>query len=216
MSALGVCCVAQRSMVEACGTAMRTPCLLRPSQVFASRSSRASTASEYQSSGVSGKLAACLRSAVASSMNIRSILSPWSAAIALPHVTSTASNFTPSVWAIALPIAMPRPVDHSPVLGSFEYQGGACVTPTRSTPRFLIASSVPSARAANGIARAAPLAAATANRERRLMVMNCLPFLASRTKSESSAGTSPWFPCRDACDRRSLPSSPRSPARRPP
>jgi len=58
-------------------------------------------------------------------MNMMSILSPWRAAIALPQVTSTGSNFTPSVCAIALPISTPRPDAHCPVLGSFEYQGGA-------------------------------------------------------------------------------------------
>ena len=39
------------------------------------------------------------------------------------------------------------PEFHSPVLGSFEYHGGAWVTPRRMVPRFLISSSVPSARA---------------------------------------------------------------------
>jgi len=40
----------------------------------------------------------------------------------------------PSAWAIALPIEMPRPDDHSPVFGSFENQGGACVTPGVCVP----------------------------------------------------------------------------------
>ena len=45
---------------------------------------------------------------------------------------------------------MPRPDVHSPLFGSLENHGGACVTPTRKVPRFFVASSVPSARAAIG------------------------------------------------------------------
>src|SRR5471032_3433958 len=78
-----------------------------------------------------------------------SILSAWSAAIELPQLTSTVSILVPSVSAIALPIEMPRPDDHSPVFGSLENQGGAWVTPTRKVPRFFTSSSVPSARSAN-------------------------------------------------------------------
>src|SRR5476651_1889571 len=101
-----------------------------------------------------------------------SILSAWSAAIELPQLTSTVSILAPSVAAIALPIEMPRPDDHSPVFGSLENQGGAWVTPTRKVPRFLTSSSVPSARAANGIASRPPPAASTVMSERRLMVMS--------------------------------------------
>jgi len=112
-----------------------------------------------------------LRSGVASIVNMMSILSPWSAAIELPQLTSTVSIFTPSLSAIALPIEMPSPDDHSPVFGSLENQGGACVTPTRKVPRFFEASSVPSARTANGMASTPEPAARIAINERRLTVM---------------------------------------------
>src|SRR5690348_11759595 len=75
-------------------------------------------------------------------MYITSILLPCSAAMAVPQLTSTGSNLTLSAAAIALPIETPRPEFHSPLFGSFENHGGACVTPTRSTPRCLICESV--------------------------------------------------------------------------
>src|SRR6185436_4280198 len=74
-----------------------------------------------------------------------SILLPCSAAIAVPQLTSTGSNFTPRPAAIALPSETPTPLDQSPDFGSLEYHGGACVTPTRSVPRCLICASVLSA-----------------------------------------------------------------------
>jgi hypothetical protein len=122
-----------------------------------------------------------LRSGVASIMNMMSILSACRAAIELPQLTSTVSIFTPSLSAIALPKNTPSPELHWPDLGSLENHGGAWVTPTRSVPRFFTASSVPSARAANGIARTPLPAARTVSNERRLMVMAslpcCFPFL---------------------------------------
>ena len=132
-------------MLLACGTAMRTEGLSRSAQVFTARSSRASTASEYQSSGVFGKSTASARSGVASIIDIMSILLPCSAAIAVPQVTSTGSNFTPRSAAICLPSDTPTPLAQSPDFGSFENHGGACVTPTRSAPRCLICASVLSA-----------------------------------------------------------------------
>src|SRR6476661_2507383 len=95
-----------------------------------------------------------------------SILLPCSAAIAVPQVTSTGSNLTPSEVAIALPTETPTPVVQSPDFGSFEYQGGACVTPTRSEPRCLICASVPSAAWAHD--RGEQLAAASARTVRRV------------------------------------------------
>ena len=95
-----------------------------------------------------------------------SILLPCSAAIAVPQVTSTGSNFTPRPAAIALPSETPTPLDQSPDFGSFEYHGGACVTPTRRVPRCLICARVLSdeawAQAAGAMA-----AAASASTERR-------------------------------------------------
>ena len=104
-----------------------------------------------------------------------SILLPCSAAIALPQVTSTASNFTPRVPAIALPIEMPSPDDHSPLRGSFEYQGGAWVTPTRSTPRFLTSSSVPADCAAAPLAAPAASTPAAARIRARLWMLMLSP-----------------------------------------
>src|SRR6185436_20968858 len=97
------------------------------------------------SSGVFGKSTACARSGVASIIDIMTILLPCSAAIAVPQVTSTGSNLTPRSAAICLPSETPTPLAQSPDFGSFEYQGGAWVTPTRSVPRFLISASVLSA-----------------------------------------------------------------------
>ena len=94
-----------------------------------------------------------------------SILLPCSAAIAVPHVTSTGSNLTPRSAAICLPSETPTPLAQSPDFGSFEYHGGACVTPTRSVPRFLISARVLSA--ACDQAAGARAAAASASTERR-------------------------------------------------
>ena len=76
-------------------------------------------------------------------MHMMSILLPCSAAMAVPQVTSTGSNFTSSEAAMALPIETPSPALHSPLFGSFEDHGGACVTPTRSESRCRIRASVP-------------------------------------------------------------------------
>src|SRR5260370_5341468 len=109
-------------------------------------------------------------------VNMMSILSPCSAAIELPQLTSTVSILTPSVLAIAWPIETPSPDDHSPVLGSLENHGGACVTPTRKVPRFLTSSSLPSARATNGTASRPLPAIHTVSNQRRLSAMSQLPF----------------------------------------
>src|SRR3546814_8237945 len=94
-------------------------------------------------------------------MYMMSILLLCRAAMAVPQVTSTGSNFTPSALAIALPSETPTPDDHSPVFGSLEYHGGAWVTPTRRLPRCLICASVSaSARARRGAARVRPATAA--------------------------------------------------------
>src|SRR5690349_8852118 len=95
-----------------------------------------------------------------------SILLPCSAAIAVPQVTSTGSNLTPRSAAICLPSETPTPLAQSPDFGSFEYQGGACVTPTRSVPRFLISASVLS-EDCDQAAGATAAAAARASTERR-------------------------------------------------
>src|SRR5215207_172967 len=94
-----------------------------------------------------------------------SILLPCSAAIAVPQVTSTGSNFTPRPAAMALPSETPTPLDQSPDFGSFVYQGGAWVTPTRRLPRCLICASVLSADWAQ--AAGARVVAASASTERR-------------------------------------------------
>ena len=83
-----------------------------------------------------------------------SILSAWSAAIALPQVTSTTSRSTPSVSAIARPTETPSPLQ-APDWGSLRYQGGAWVAPIRRLPRSLIASQVERSCAAAGGAGAA-------------------------------------------------------------
>ena len=53
--------------------------------------------------------------------------------------------------------------------------GGACVTPTRKVPRFLVSSRVPACAASGGNAAAANPNAAPAKILRRLIVMSCLP-----------------------------------------
>ena len=153
-------------MLLACGTAMRTEGLSRSAHAFTGRSSRASTASEYQSSGVFGKSTAWARSGVASIIDIMSILLPCRAAIAVPQVTSTGSNLTPRSAAMALPSETPTPLAQSPDFGSFEYHGGACVTPTRNAPRCLIWASVPSDEACDHAAGAIATTA-SASTERR-------------------------------------------------
>jgi hypothetical protein len=95
-----------------------------------------------------------------------SILLPCSAAIAVPHDTSTGSNLTPRSAAICLPSETPTPLDQSPDFRSFENHGGACVTPTRSVPRCLICARVESADACDQAAGAIA-AAAMASNERR-------------------------------------------------
>jgi hypothetical protein len=65
-----------------------------------------------------------------------------------------------------LPSETPTPLAQSPDFGSFEYHGGACVTPTRSVPRCLIWARVLS-EAACDQAAGAMAAAASASTERR-------------------------------------------------
>ncbi len=82
---------------------------------------------------------------------------------------------------MALPADTPTPEAHSPVEGSFEYQGGAWVTPTRSFPRSLISSRDPAARtgvppAINAEAIVAPVRVRTV---RRFNFISWFPFSSS-------------------------------------
>jgi hypothetical protein len=77
---------------------------------------------------------------------------------------------------MAIPAETPTPDVHLPVAGSFEYQGGACVTPTLKEPRDLIDDIDPAANA--GITPDNPIVAtvalATIVNDRRLSFMSCL------------------------------------------